>query len=127
MVVLFLCAFIYISQNNPIVGTWIGIHSTNSSNGRWVFASDKKLKRYIGGKLYKKYTYKVSKTPNHCGVDMSKRLDHFPKNRILILTNTKTGKKTCGLIQKLTNNRLVLSSYQAETASGIDTLKKVQQ
>ena len=125
MVVLFLCGFIIIRQNNPIVGTWIGLHSTNAT-GRWVFTSNNKFKEYYHNKLDEEYTYKLSQTPNHCGVDMSDRLNHFPNNRILILTNTKTGKKTCSLVYKLTDNRLILSSYQAETASGVDTLKKVQ-
>ena len=123
-------AFIHSRQNDPIVGSWIGIHGTPPSTGSnfgWVFNNNKISKRYINGKLYKEYTYKLSQTPNHCGVDMSDRLNHFPNNRILILTNTKTGKKTCSLVYKLTDKRLILSSYQAETASGVDTLKKVQQ
>ena len=115
-------AFIYSRQNNPIVGSWIGIHS-NNKQGKWVFTSNK-FKEYYEGNLDEEYTYKLSQTPNHCGVDMSERLKHFPNNRILILTNTKTGKKTCGLVFKLTDKRLILAAVgNAHT----DSLKKVQQ
>ena len=116
-------AFILSRQNNPIIGTWIGLHSTNAT-GRWVFTSNNKFKEYYHNKLDEEYTYKLSQTPNHCGVDMSERLNHFPNNRILILTNTKTNNKQCYLVYKLTDKRLILAAFgNAHT----DSLKKVQQ
>ena len=123
MVVLFLCGFIIIRQNNPIVGTWIGLHSTIAT-GRWVFTSNNKFKEYYHDKLDEEYTYKLSKTPNHCGQDMSQRFKLYPNEQILILTNTKTGKKQCNLVYKLTDKRLILAAFgNAHT----DSLKKVQQ
>jgi len=119
-------AFIYSRQNNPIVGTWVGLHSSKKYKNQysWTFTSDNKFKRYFGGQLTKYNTYKLTKTPNHCGVDMSDRLNHFPNNRILILTNTKTNNKQCYLVFKLTDKRLILAAFgNAHT----DSLKKVQQ
>jgi len=120
-----LSAFMLNKQNNPIIGTWIDIHSTNTSNGRWVFTSNK-FKEYYEGNLEEEDTYKLTKTPHPCGIDMSKRLQMYPKNRILILTNTKTGKKRCSLVYKLTNKRLILAALTRAHIE-VDTLKKVQQ
>lgn len=119
-------AFIYSRQNNPIVGTWIGLHSSKKYINKysWTFTSNNEFKRYFGGQLTKYNKYKLSKTPNHCGVDMSKRLQMHPKNLILILKDTETEKKQCYLVYKLTNKRLVLSAFRN---AHIDTLKKVQQ
>lgn len=123
-----LSAFMLNKQNNPLAGTWIGLGNSSFSNGvyqwRWVFKSNKKLKRYENGKLYKEWTYNLTRTPKHCGVDMSKRLKIYPKNYILILTNTKTHEKQCNLVYKINKNLLIWSSYRAPAY--VDTLEKVK-
>src|SRR5699024_7290720 len=99
-------AFIVSNQNNPIVGTWIGIHHTNTKT-RSVYMANGKVKYYIFGKLSAIEKYKLSKTPKHCGINESKRLEMYPKEQILIITDTKTNKKVCFLVYKLTENRFI--------------------
>lgn len=123
VILIVLGAFLWNKQNNPIIGTWIGLHSTNTKT-REVYTANGKHKLYIDGKLMETDTYKLSKAPNHCGVDMSKRLQLYPKESILILTDTKTGKKHCSLVYKLTKNLMVLRGFDDYTA-GVDSLKKV--
>lgn len=112
-------------QNNPIVGTWIDIHSTTTEI-REVYTADGKYKFYYEGKLITTSTYKLSNKPNPCGVDMHQRLQLYPNDQFLIYTNTKTNKKNCSLVYKLTENLLVRRSFRDFT-SGADSLKKVYQ
>lgn len=123
MVLVVISAFILNKQNNPIVGTWIGIHRTNTKT-RSVYMANGKVKYYIFGKLSAIEKYKLSKTPKHCGIDESKRLEMYPKEQILIITDTKTNKKVCFLVYKLTENRFIKSPYGS---GAVDTLKKVHQ
>jgi len=118
-------AFMYSRQNDPIVGTWIGIHET-STKSKMVFTNNHKMKVYYQGHLKTTENYKLSSTPHHCDADMSKRLKQYPGESILITTNPKTGEKHCALVYKLTENRLIYKNFRDFT-SGIDTLKKVQQ
>ena len=91
-------AFIYNDQNNPIVGTWV---STQDSKDTWVFTSDNQAKSYYDDELLDTYTYKVTRDPVQCGVDMHETLDRYPSESILVLTNTQTNKQKCDLVYKL--------------------------
>lgn len=115
-------AFMLSSQNNTIVGTWIDIHSTSTAT-RSVYTADGKAKFYIDGQLQATELYELSKTPNHCGFDLSKRLELNPEESILILTDTKANKKYCFLVYKLTEDRFISSPFGS---ASIDSLKKVQ-
>jgi hypothetical protein len=100
-------AFIKIQQHNPIIGTW---RSAKDYGAKLVFTADKK-KVYYDGELLATYTYKVTKKPIQCGVDMNARLKEFPSERILVETNIKTYDKDCQLIYALTDSSLTLSAF----------------
>lgn len=107
---LILCGSAFI-QNQPgdtIVGTWI---SHPDGNSKWVFSSDSTVKIYYKGNLKKSYTYKLSKTPLHCGVDMSERLQQYPDESILILTNSESSKKRCYLVYGFDEVNLGISLF----------------
>lgn len=122
LIYIIISAFMQLHQNKPIVGTWIGIHSTNTTT-REVYTADGKYKFYYEGRLMTTNTYKLSNKPNPCGVDMHRRLQLYPNNKFLIFTNTKTNKKQCYLVYKLTENRLITSPFGS---ASVDSLKKVQ-
>lgn len=114
-------AFIVSKQNNPIVGTWIGIHSTSTMT-REVYTADGTYKFYYEGKLMATETYKLSKTPIHCGIDESERLKLYPEESILIMMDSKTNKKKCYLVYKLTENRFITSAFPAAPESMVQKI-----
>ena len=75
-----------------IVGTWI---SDPGGLAKWIFTSDGKTKTYYKGELNDTFTYSISRSPIHCGYDVSDRLEKYPHESILTLTNIQTNKKRC--------------------------------
>jgi len=88
-----------------IVGMWI---SAEEDNSKWA-VKENHIKTYYENELENTYTYQISIGKIHCGYDMSKRLEKYPWESILILTNIHTNKKKCyhvyGLDQKVLSIR----------------------
>jgi len=87
------------------IGTWI---STESGNTKWV-VTDSHLKTYYKNELNETYNYEFSRESVQCEVDMSKRLEKYPWESILILADVQTEKIKCyhvyGLDQKVLSIR----------------------
>lgn len=122
MIPISLWAFTWNYQNNPIVGTWIGIHKT-STQTRVVFTADE-YKYYFKEKLMATYNYEITNKTNPCGADMSMRLELYPDDQFLILIDMNTNEKHCYLVYELTENRFIYSPFGS---ASVDSLKKVYQ
>jgi len=97
-----------------IVGRWSAIQGGES---KWVFTKSGKTKTYIkkdsatNFSLFAKYTYNISRSGTHCGIDESDRLQRYPDESILTLKNTQTNSKKCFLIFGITRDYLTLSPF----------------
>jgi len=72
--------------HEDIIGTWL---SAEGENTKWV-VTDSQIKTYYKGQLNDTFTYNISREPNHCGYDVSDRLEKYPSESILVLTRAFT-------------------------------------
>ena len=110
---LILCSstFIQHQPGDTIVGTWI---SQPKENSKWVF-SDSTAKIYYQDKLDGSYIYTISRTLDHCGYDVSDRLQKYPDESILTLTNAQTSEKECYYVYSISIDHLSLSPFGSST------------
>lgn len=90
-----------------ILGTWV---SAEGGNTKWV-VTDSQIKTYKEDRLDKTYNYSILRTANHCGYDVSDRLEKYPWQSILTLNDTQSDKKKCYYIYGINNSHLTLSPF----------------
>ena len=90
-----------------IVGTWI---SAEGGNTKWVI-TESHIKTYYKNQLDDTYSYRISRESNHCGYDVSKRLEKYSWQSILTLSKTQSNTEKCYYIYGISNNHLSLSPF----------------